>query len=211
MFVSQYCSMRARSPDASASYAVATSSAVTSDIPSPLRQPLGNGGERLRVPEERVDGVLVADVDLHLDNAAVADLVVRAVEGIKRRRLDRPVPAVNLDHRIRSELVEPNEVDLHAALVERGEERQDLVDTVLHPAKRVSPRQAPDDVGSEDFSSNRLEVTPVEAFIHPLYDAEICADDWSLGHDISVPDRWEYLVGLMHRAGAAQYCAEERK
>jgi hypothetical protein len=109
--------------------------------------------------EEGVGGVLVAQVNLHIGDAAIADVVVRAVQCIRRQLLlgaagiahrGRAATPMHLHDRVLPESVEAGgriglriENDLNVGPAQRGKKRQHLLRAVLGAGHRIVSRQCP--------------------------------------------------------------------
>src|SRR5258708_35836317 len=115
--------------------------------------------------EELVERILIADVNLNLEDLAVPiDMVVGAVVSIELQTVGEiGVAAMDLG----GDIVAPGgdlfQVDDDAGLVELVEEGKDLIGAALGAGERVAAGQVPHEIRLKDLLLDRSEGGPVKA------------------------------------------------
>jgi len=95
----------------------------------------------VRCPEEVIDGVLVTDVNLHILDLTVYDLIVGAVDGIELYSINFSalgMPTVNFDHSVFMPLIEADEVNTDPRFAELTKEGEYLIGTMLRAGEWVT-------------------------------------------------------------------------
>ncbi len=114
--------------------------------------------------------MLVARVDLYVENFAVLDAVGRRRREQEFLVADLAVAHVLFDHRAIVQHPEVGAIHDDPGLEQRAEEREHLVHACHRRGQGMMPRHPPGDVRVKQLLANRFHIPLAKAVVHPKHE-----------------------------------------